>query len=249
MSHHVQALVWLAEIPNPQAKLVAVKLADHANDGGGSIFPSVETVAHATSLSRSTVCKWQAAFEHCGLLMVAKRVLGGEGNTTARAFNLDMLKRVAWTKSGKGADFSRVQAFGGDDEHEVVDRKTGKPKKVRVTVFEIVPFRTTARDTYGSSNGNRPADGRTTVRQTDFEPSAPRTETIRNAPKGNLPPSPRGGRRPFQRYLDPSISGPRCGEGRGDRGRRDEALPGSVQSRHRRSNRGDDRERVRRVVD
>src|SRR5216110_844381 len=81
MSNSVQALVWDAEIPNPYAKMIAVKLADWANDNGGSIFPALATEAWINALSRSTVCKWHYAFEHCGLLKVVRRSLGGTRTT------------------------------------------------------------------------------------------------------------------------------------------------------------------------
>ena len=45
MSNAVQGLVWDAAIPNAIAKVIAVKLADWADDDGASIYPSVPTIA------------------------------------------------------------------------------------------------------------------------------------------------------------------------------------------------------------
>ena len=140
MSNLVQGLVWNAEIPNAQAKVIAVKLADWADDDGGSIYPAVNTVAKMTSCGRSTVCKWQFALEHCGLLKVVERSKGGaRDDTTERAFDLDLLKRLAWSKVDKKKIPPDLRLVVGTIERETAD-KDGNPKAVKVTVFELHPF-------------------------------------------------------------------------------------------------------------
>jgi hypothetical protein len=102
MSNIVQGLVWQAEIPNAIGKLIAVKLADWADDDGGSIYPSVPTVAQMTACGQTTVRAWLRAFEKCGLLKVVSRSKGGaRTDTTERAFDLDLLRRLAWTRRGR----------------------------------------------------------------------------------------------------------------------------------------------------
>ena len=135
------------------------------------------------SLSRSTVCKWHFAFEHCGLLKVVKRSRGGSRKTTERAFDLDLLKRIAWSKSGgkeTPPEWRLVEA--------TIERPTARPngemKMVRVPVFNVVLFAedcekpsdlnghvSTVRRAEGSDTGNRPSRrrvrpwrGRSTVR-------------------------------------------------------------------------------------
>jgi hypothetical protein len=177
--------------------LVAVKLADHADDDGGSIFPAVGTVSKMTSLSRSTVCKWQFAFEHCGLLKVVDRSGGGKGNTTERAFDVDLLTRIVWTKKERNWIPPACKLVEATRQHQVINKKTGKPKTVVVTVFEVVPFADpaaqTVRQTDGSCNDNRPPHGRATVRQTDSNRPPHGHESSFNPQEEPSPPLPPNG--------------------------------------------------------
>jgi len=134
MSNIVQGLVWNAEFPNAVAKLIAVKLADWADDFGGSIFPAVDTIAKMTSCGRSTVCKWQFAMEHCGLLKVTKRSAGGATNTSERAFDVELLRRLTPPRRGIPAELALVEAT---IERQITDQR-GKVKTVSITVLKVV---------------------------------------------------------------------------------------------------------------
>lgn len=88
--------VWDAAFPTLAMKLIALKLADCANDEGENIYPSVGRVERETGASSSTVREALADMEAAGLLVVTEC---GDGNkrgrsTTIRAFNLDLLKRL-----------------------------------------------------------------------------------------------------------------------------------------------------------
>ena len=74
MSVRISALVWDADFPTQSQKLVALKLADHASDDGGNIYPAVASIAARTGCGRSTVIDVLNVFKDCGLLIeVAKR--------------------------------------------------------------------------------------------------------------------------------------------------------------------------------
>jgi hypothetical protein len=184
MSNFVQGLVWNAAIPHSDAKIVAVKLADWADDDGGSIFPAAGTVAGMCSLARSSVCKWQYALEYCGLLKVLARSQGGSrDDTTERAFDLELLKRISWSKVGKKKVEPELRLALGTTERQVIDRKSGKPKTVKTTVFEVIPFAedtpvagaakgvsvagAPVRGTDGSEEITHPQHGRVPIRGTD----------------------------------------------------------------------------------
>jgi hypothetical protein len=105
VSIKVMTLVWEVEFPQLAAKMVALKLADCASDRGDSIFPSVETIERTTGCVQSTVRKWLFAMEHCGLLKVVKRSPGGaQANTTRRAFDMDLLRRLSPTVDAAGKE-------------------------------------------------------------------------------------------------------------------------------------------------
>lgn len=128
MSIKVMTLVWDVAFPNLPAKMVALKLADCAHDGGDSIFPSVKTVTKTTGCAPSTVRKWLAAMEHCGLLVVTERSAGGaHHDTTKRRFNMDLLRELSADEPSRQLVETTV---------ERISEKTGKPYSV--TVFQIV---------------------------------------------------------------------------------------------------------------
>jgi hypothetical protein len=180
VSNAIQGLVWNAAIPHPHAKAVAVKLADWADDDGGSIYPSAATVARMCVLARSSVCKWQFALEQCGLLRVVQRSAGGaRSDTTERAFDVALLQRIAWRKVEGRWVPPQMQLVERTIERSTVERKTGKVKTVSVTVFKVARYCAgdgsdgpeepvaPVRATDGSRGGTRPHDGRVPVGGTD----------------------------------------------------------------------------------
>lgn len=78
MSVKIMGMVFDANL-NTTQKFVLLALADHADSEGGSIFPSVATVAHKCSLSESAVEKAIRALKKQGLLIQVRQ---GGGNCT-----------------------------------------------------------------------------------------------------------------------------------------------------------------------
>lgn len=81
MSVHVMALVYRKKFGSPTAKLIALKLADHAGDDGCEVFPSKERIAAECELSDRQVQRTLKTMVEDGLLIVT-RPGGGKGNTT-----------------------------------------------------------------------------------------------------------------------------------------------------------------------
>jgi hypothetical protein len=72
MSVKQMAKVWEYELPhNHQSIMLA--MADHANDEGGSIFPSLERVAWKTGYKRGSVKRIVRELKVIGLLVIVKR--------------------------------------------------------------------------------------------------------------------------------------------------------------------------------
>lgn len=205
MSNIIQGLLWRIDFPNPLAKMVALKLGDNANDEGGDIYPAVGTIAKACGIVRSSVCKWQKAMEHCGLLVCVERSSGGaRTDTTERAFDVDMLRRLHKPDRKTDPDLMLVVK---DIDQQKTDRQ-GNPKIVKLTVFEVVPWVAEqaevdeepcppVRDTDGSATRTRPPDG--------HHPSATRTGT--RPPDGHEPFKENPLREPFNSPPTPARRG------------------------------------------
>ena len=71
MSVKQMALVWEHEFP-PNEQLVMLAMADHANDEGGSIFPSLERIAWKTGYSRRSVQRIVSELRTKKILKVVK---------------------------------------------------------------------------------------------------------------------------------------------------------------------------------
>lgn len=94
MSIRLMTLMWDVQFPTQSQLLIALKLADYANDQGGSIFPSRNTIAELTQTSESTVKNVLRAFRECGLLLVAKEGGHGPKSTTQYEINLRLLSAL-----------------------------------------------------------------------------------------------------------------------------------------------------------
>lgn len=95
MSVRVSTLVWDIDFPTQSQKLVALKLADHANDDGASIYPAVNTISEQTGCGRSTVFNVLKTFVDCGLLVVVEEGGKGPKDTTVYQFNIDALRQLS----------------------------------------------------------------------------------------------------------------------------------------------------------
>lgn len=173
MSNIVQGLIWKIEFPNGLAKLIALKLGDNASDEGDNIFPSNTTTAWSAGCAKSTVCKVQAAMEHCGMLRTVNRSAGGNSRETSRrAYDMDLLRRLHWPNRKTPSELIlrevEIERPALRDDG-TPDLSGDAPKMVKVTVYEIVPRVAPVRD--ADPSPVRVTDG------SEGDPSAGRTPT------------------------------------------------------------------------
>jgi len=88
MSIHVISRVLRKRWGSACRKLVAIKLADVANDDGSSIFPAVQTIADECELSKRHVQRVMAEFQREGMLVLVKE--GGNGPGSTNEYRLDL---------------------------------------------------------------------------------------------------------------------------------------------------------------
>jgi len=88
------SIVWDIPWPSQSTLLIALKLADYANDEGGSIHPARDTLAKHAQASLATVKRILAGFREVGLLTVIEEGGKGPRSTTQYEFNLRMLMRL-----------------------------------------------------------------------------------------------------------------------------------------------------------
>lgn len=84
-------LVWCTPIQPPARKSVALALADHCNDSGGSLRVSHATVALETGLSVDQARRYMRSFIAEGLLIVEANAAGGAPGMVPQ-YRLDLVK-------------------------------------------------------------------------------------------------------------------------------------------------------------
>jgi len=149
MSWHVVSDVYKAKLGSPTRKAIAAKLADWADDDGGSIFPSVQRIAEETETSVRTVQYVLKAFVAEGLLVVVDRGGKGPGNTTEYRLDLERLSGLPRTRtpdpakgSAKGAKAAplarrlRVQLTAKKGAPVAPDSSRTFTKKADTSFFE-----------------------------------------------------------------------------------------------------------------
>jgi hypothetical protein len=132
MSVRVMTRVWDAPFPTTSMKLVALKLADCANDDGENIYPSAGRVEKDTGVCLSVVRDVIADLEASGLLVVVTEKDGNQRwrSTTTRRFDLGRLEALGsglleWVQIDRAV---RDPKTGG----EKIDPQTGQPKMRKV---------------------------------------------------------------------------------------------------------------------
>lgn len=103
MSVHIASMIWKCDFPTVSAKIIALKLADCANDDGENIYPSAARLERETGCSTSTVREVLALLEAQGLLVVVSESHTNRHghSSTIRRYDLDVLegllsKRLVW---------------------------------------------------------------------------------------------------------------------------------------------------------
>lgn len=122
MSVKVSELCWGIPLPIAE-KLVLLRLANYANDSGGSIYPAVRTVAHFCGISPRAVQYILKKLMADGLLLVVENEKGGRGRTRHYAIDLDRAGQLAGPEGGQAnGTGKRVQDDCTLSEPETVQR-------------------------------------------------------------------------------------------------------------------------------
>lgn len=132
MSTECTTIVWKRDFGSSNRKLVAARLADHADDEGRGIWPSVERTAAQTNTSQRTVQRILADFVDEGLLIVVDE--GGRGRGSTRRYDFDMnrlraLPEVRWgldAAETKGDTVSPLENGKGDSGDAKGDKAASK---------------------------------------------------------------------------------------------------------------------------
>jgi hypothetical protein len=90
MSVHISSVVWKVVMPNAGRKLVAVALADMANDDG-SCWPSLRTLSARCNLSEDSIRNHLHALEAIGILKASPRFQEGRQTSNVYCFAPDVV--------------------------------------------------------------------------------------------------------------------------------------------------------------
>ena len=105
-------LVYQARLGSAARKAVAAKLADHAQDDGTQVYPSLSRIAKETELSKSTVQRAIRDLRQSGILLVVEE--GGSGRGATTKYRFDLAKLAAQPRSVGPADEGVVTDDGAD---------------------------------------------------------------------------------------------------------------------------------------
>lgn len=94
MSVECSTVVWKRDFGGASRKMVAVRLADHADDEGRGIWPAVEKVAAQCNLSCRTVQRVLADFVTEGILKIVSEGGKGPGSTRRYDFNMGAIRAL-----------------------------------------------------------------------------------------------------------------------------------------------------------
>lgn len=136
MSIELMTLVWKVPFPTSTQMLIALKLADHAESDGTSVYPGKGSLAERARCSVSTVKNTLRLMREAGILIVVRE--GGKTgphDTTEYRMNVGLLDAIARGEvSITGSSDSIVLACGEDgDERGPIfdpldfDRVAGSP--------------------------------------------------------------------------------------------------------------------------
>lgn len=98
MSIAVMSRLFKAQLGSPNRKILAIRLADFADDDGRGIWPTVGRLANETELSERTVQRLLREFVDDGLLIVVAEGGGRPGQATRYDFDMRVLERFAGAK-------------------------------------------------------------------------------------------------------------------------------------------------------
>ncbi len=95
MSIKLMTLVWEVPFPTSTQMLLALKLADHAEDDGSSVYPGKASLAERARCSISTVKNTLRLMREAGILIVVREGgTKGPHDTTEYRMNVGLLKAI-----------------------------------------------------------------------------------------------------------------------------------------------------------
>ena len=120
MSIKVIALLLDRKFGSTIKKMIAVKLADCADDQGSNVYPAIDTIARQAEVSRRSVNNALREFEAAGILVCEKRGGSGPKATHRYRFDLDVLAALPSTNDDgeKGANAAPLEEKGCNWRHE-----------------------------------------------------------------------------------------------------------------------------------
>ncbi|WP_033050474.1 helix-turn-helix domain-containing protein, partial [Sinorhizobium meliloti] len=99
MSIAIMSQLFKAHLGSTNRKMLAVRLADFADDDGKGIWPTVGRLAQETELSERSVQRILAEFVEEGLLVVVRKGGSRPGEATRYDFNMAALARLKAPKT------------------------------------------------------------------------------------------------------------------------------------------------------
>jgi len=148
MSIRLMSLVWEITWPTQSQLLVALKLADHANDDGSNVYPAKASIARLAQCSESTVQNALRAFRDCGLLSVIRQGGNGPKDPTVYAINIHLLTLLANAKT---------ILQGGADRISIPEDVATKADEIKGSTVD--PLESTRGQSDGVKGSTDPAKG------------------------------------------------------------------------------------------
>ncbi|MBP1850524.1 helix-turn-helix domain-containing protein [Rhizobium halophytocola] len=121
MSIMVMSRMFKASLGSSSRKIMAVRLADFADDEGRGIWPTVARLARETELSERTVQRILADFVAEGLLVVVQEASGKPGQATRYDFDLAAIARLGQDRHTGDVMSPVAGALTGDTMTETGD--------------------------------------------------------------------------------------------------------------------------------
>jgi biotin operon repressor len=94
MSYRIQPLIWRAQL-DPTAKLVLLKMADHADHDGANVYPSVPAIASACGLKDRAVQSAIRRLRDLGAVIEVRPADFGARRPTEYRLNLTRIEALA----------------------------------------------------------------------------------------------------------------------------------------------------------
>jgi hypothetical protein len=116
MSIKLMALVWEYQFTRPEQSIM-LALADHAQDDGTQVYPSVARIAWKTDYSERQVQRIMRDLEAKGILTAVKHIGGGRGHATEYCIHIEKgVKKSPFVKKG---DVAREKGDTDDDKGDI----------------------------------------------------------------------------------------------------------------------------------